>query len=200
MTDGSRGTVRVGLTAANEITFTCASGGGGGGGGGGTGAKQLVVNEIDYDEVGTDTGGFVEIRNDGSADVTLDGVALVFVNGGDSTEYDRVDLTGTLAPGAYLVVSKDAQNGAPDGIALVDTANATLLDALSYEGSITAAVIDGHTYSLVEGTALPGTVVDSNTSEGTLIRNPDGHDSNDAASDWAFTTTPTPGVANVLSA
>lgn len=194
--DGSQGAVKLGVTAGNEITFTCASSGGGGD----TGARKLVINEIDYDAVGSDTAGFVEIRNDGSAAVTLDGVALVFVNGGDSTEYDRVSLTGTLAAGAYLVVSKDAQNGAPDGVALIDTASAALLDALSYEGPITAVVIDGHSYSLVEGNPLPATVADSNTAEGTLIRTPDGHDSNDAATDWAFTTTPTPGAANVLSA
>jgi len=202
--EGEQGTVSLDVTASDLIVFQCDGPGGGdddggGGGGGGGGTPTLVLNEIDYDQVGSDTGGFVEIRNDGSADATLDGVALVFVNGGDSTEYDRVPLSGTLAAGAYLVVSKDAQNGAPDGVALIDTASATLLDALSYEGSITAAVIDGHTYSLVEGAPLAATVADSNTDEGTLIRNPDGSDSDDAASDWVFTTTPTPGAANVFS-
>jgi hypothetical protein len=197
--EGAQGTVSVGVTAGNLIQLQCNPSGGGGGGGGGAGEPALVLNEIDYDQVGADTGGFVEIRNDGSGEATLDGVALVFVNGGDSTEYDRVGLSGTLAPGAYLVVSKDAQNGAPDGVALIDTASATLLDALSYEGSITAAVIDGHTYSLVEGTPLASSVADSNTVDGTLIRNPDGADTDDAASDWTFTTTPTPGAANVLS-
>jgi Lamin Tail Domain len=199
--EGEQGKVSLDVTASDLIVFQCdgQSSDDDGGGGGGGGTPTLVINEIDYDQVGTDTSGFVEIRNDGSTEATLDGVALVLVNGGDSTEYDRVALTGTLAAGAYLVVSKDAQNGAPDGVALVDTASATLLDALSYEGSITAAVIDGHTYSLVEGSQLAATVADSNTADGTLIRNPDGADSDDAASDWTFTTTPTPGAANVLS-
>lgn len=199
--EGESGTVSLDVTPSDLIVFRCDGPGGGGddGGGGGGGTPTLVINEIDYDQVGSDTGGFVEIRNDGSAAATLDGVALVFVNGGDSTEYDRVALSGTLAAGAYLVVPKDAQNGAPDGVALIDTASATLLDALSYEGSITAAVIDGHTYSLVEGTPLATSVADSNTVEGTLIRNPDGTDTDDATSDWLFTTTPTPGAANVLT-
>jgi hypothetical protein len=198
--EGEQGTVSLDVTASDLIVFQCdGPGGDGGGGGGGGGTPTLVINELDYDQVGSDTAGFVEVRNDGTAEATLDGVALVFVNGGDSTEYDRVALSGTLAAGAYVVVSKDAQNGAPDGVALIDTASGTLLDALSYEGSITAAVIDGHTYSLVEGTALAASVADSNTVDGTLIRNPDGTDSDDAASDWTFTTTPTPGTANVLT-
>ena len=91
----------------------------------------------------------------------------------------------------------EAQNGAPDGVALVDTASGTLLDALSYEGAITAATIGSSSLNLVEGTVLPASVADSNTVTGSLIRFPDGSDTNDAATDWRFTTTPTPGAANV---
>jgi acyl dehydratase len=76
------------------------------------------------------------------------------VNGGDSQEYARVALTGALAAGAYLSISIEAQNGAPDGVALIDTTSGALLDAFSYEGEITAAVIGSQTYNLVEGTAL----------------------------------------------
>jgi hypothetical protein len=163
------------------------------------GERKLVINEIDYDQVGADADGFVELHNSGPADADLTGLALVFVNGGDGKEYHRETLSGTLAAGGYLVVAFDAQNGAPDGLALVDTSSKTLLDALSYEGSITSAVIDDQTYSLVEGAPLPEAVADSNTVGGSLIRNPDGHDANDAASDWAFTTTLTRGAANVLT-
>ena len=108
-------------------------------------------------------------------------------------------LTGSLAAGAYLVIEIEAQNGAPDGVALVDTATHALLDALSYEGEITAAVIDGQTYDLVEGTSLAETVADSNTRDGSLSRIPDGEDHDDAAADWEFTTTNTPGAANVAT-
>jgi hypothetical protein len=156
-----------------------------------------VINEIDYDQVGTDGGGFVEIANTGTASASLDGIALVLVNGGDSQEYARVDLTGSLAAGAYLSVAIEAQNGAPDGVALVNSTTGALLDALSYEGEITAATIGSQTYNLVEGTALPATVADSNTADGSLSRIPDGADTNNAATDWAFTTTKTPGAANV---
>jgi hypothetical protein len=158
---------------------------------------KLVINEVDYDQAGTDANGFVEIHNKGGAAADLTGIDLVAVNGGDSAEYAREHLTGTLAPGGYLVVAIELQNGAPDGVALLQ--GTTLLDALSYEGAINAATIGGQTYDLVEGTVLPATVADSNAVDGSLIRNPNGKDSDDAASDWAFTTTLTRGAANVMS-
>ena len=159
-----------------------------------------MINEVDYDQVGADTGGFVEIANTGTAAASLDATALVLVNGGDGTEYGRKTLTGTLAAGAKLVIDVDPQNGAPDGLALVDTANDTLIDALSYEGAIHTATIDTKVFDLVEGTLLPVDVADSNTVDGTLARIPDGTDTNNAAGDWSFTTTPTPGAANVKTA
>jgi hypothetical protein len=158
---------------------------------------KLVINEVDYDQVGTDGNGFVEIKNTGGSEADLSTLDLVAVNGGDSAEYDRVALTGTLAAGGHLDVAIELQNGAPDGLALLE--GATLLDAISYEGEITAATIGGQTYNLVEGTAIPAAVEDSNTAAGSLIRNPDGKDTNDAWSDWAFTTTVTRGAANVLT-
>jgi hypothetical protein len=157
-----------------------------------------VINEVDYDQVGTDAGGFVEIANAGDAAATLDGLALVLVNG-DGTEYGRQALSGTLAAGGHLAVDLDIQNGAPDGLALIATGGPTLVDALSYEGEIRSATIDGATYDLVEGTALPASVADSNTVDGSLSRIPDGTDTNNAASDWAFTTTVTKGAVNILT-
>jgi hypothetical protein len=193
--DGDPGHIEVGSTATDLITLTCETGG--------AppppppGNPKLVINEVDYDQVGADTGGFVEIANTGDAAATLDGIALVLVNGGDGSEYGRKTLTGTLAAGARLAVDVDPQNGAPDGLALLDTATDELLDALSYEGAFTAATIGTKTYNLVEGALLPATVADSNTVDGSLARIPDGTDSDNAATDWQFTTTATPGAANV---
>lgn len=159
-------------------------------------SAQLVLNEVDYDQVGADSGGFVEIYNAGASERDLTGAALVLVDGGTGAEYQRRALSGTLAPGAYLVVALDPQNGAPDGVALLSPGGA-LLDALSYEGAIETAVIGEQTYSLVEGTVLPASVADSNTAAGSLARIPNGRDTNDAATDWVFTATVTEGAANV---
>jgi large repetitive protein len=176
----------------------------------------LVINEVDYDQVGSDTGEFVEIYNGALTPADLSSVVLVMVNGSTSREYARVALSGTLAPGAYAVVANagvtvpagvmrfalandSLQNGAPDGVALINTATSAMLDALCYEGSMSAATITGvtGTVSLVEGTVLPTTVADSNSAVGSLARIPNGSDTDDAATDWRFTSTPTPGAANV---
>jgi hypothetical protein len=195
--DEAAGEIKVAIGAAGDVTLTCEA------------APdqppppppaeqaKLMINEVDYDQVGTDGNGFVEIHNKGGAAADLSTIDLVAVNGGDNAEYDRVALTGSLAAGAYLAVAIELQNGAPDGLALLD--GTTLVDALSYEGAITAATIGGQTYNLVEGTVLPATVEDSNTVAGSLIRNPDGKDTDDAASDWAFTTTVTREAANVMT-
>ena len=194
--EGGAGRVEIAVTATDSITFRCAeekatppppA----------TRSAKLVLNEVDYDQVGADTTGFVEIANTGAATATLDGVALVLVNGGDGAEYGRKALTGTLAAGAKLLVEIDPQNGAPDGLALVDTSREALLDGLSYEGEIRSATIGTKVFDLVEGTPLPAEIADSNSAAGTLARIPDGADSGSAATDWSFTTTPTPGGANV---
>lgn len=181
----------------------------------------LVINEIDYDNIGTDSAEFVELYNAGSQPINLAGAALVLVNGSNNTEYTRVDLSpmGSLNVGQYGVVGASSvvgalpltvaridlgnagnliQNGAPDGVALIGVAGAFVIDALSYEGSMTAANLSGFAspVSLVEGTALPPTTTDSNTISGSLSRLPNGSDTDNAATDWNFTTTPTPGAAN----
>ncbi len=197
-------------TASANISISAASNGG------------LVINEVDYDMVGTDNAEWIEIYNAGNAPVSLSGKSLVLVNGANATVYATVDLSpaGTINPGQYLVVGVDAvlgtlpasvlrvslgtgndkvQNGSPDGIALIDTTSGNLLDALSYEGSITSVSINGipGTVSLVEGNALLSSVADSNSAAGSLCRIPDGSDTDDAATDWKFCATTTPGAANV---
>ena len=193
--DGAAGHVEVGSSATDLITLTCETG---------TppppppsGNAHLVINEVDYDQVGADTGGFVEIANTGTAAAVARRVALVLVNGGDGTEYARKALTGTLAAGAKLVVDVDPQNGAPDGLALVDTRRTCCSTRSATRARSRPPRSARKVFDLVEGTLLPVDVADSNTVDGTLARIPDGADADDAAADWAFTTTPTPGAANV---
>jgi hypothetical protein len=192
---GGKGEVALDFAGDDTLLFRCVAG---------EGPRpeptsNLVVNEVDYDQVGADGQGFVEIANTGDSPADLSGVVLVFVDGADSAEHRREELSGTLDPGGYLVVEADAQNGAPDGLALLDTGAGALLDALSYEGAITDAVIGDATFNLVEGTLLDPSVADSNTVQGSLSRIPDGRDTDDAASDWAFTASATPGAENILT-
>ena len=160
-------------------------------------APRLVLNEIDYDQVGVDTGGFVELFNAGRGTADLGGLALVLVDGHTSAEYDTIPLSGAVLAGAFHVVAVDADNGAPDGVALVDTVDEVLLDALSYEGAIERALIGTSVYNLVEGTPLPLSVADSDAITGSLVRLPDGSDTDDADADWSFTKRTTPGNPNL---
>lgn len=158
---------------------------------------QPIINELDYDQPGTDTGGFLELYNAGRGTADLGGLAVVLVDGGTASEYETIPLSGALLPGEFAVVPVDPDNGAPDAVALYDLSERIVLDALSYEGAIRTARIGAGTYDLVEGTALPAGVADSDSVPGTLSRLPSGTDTDDAASDWAFTTRPTPGDVNL---
>lgn len=106
-------------------------------------------------------------------------------------------LAGTRVVPAGWMPGDNVQNGAPDGVALINTASGAIIDKLSYEGSLTAANITGisGTVNLVEMTAT--TIVDSNTANGAMCRMPNGADSNNAATDWAFCSMPTPGGPNM---
>ncbi len=190
---GSWGTILVRTATDGVVSFVCRAAADP------DAPPQLVLNEIDYDQPGPDSGGFVELFNAGRGTADLGGLALVLVDGETGREYDTIPLAGTVLAEQFHVVPVDADDGAPDGVALVDTVTGTLLDALSYEGRIDQAVIGGVTYSLVEGTPLPATVADSDTVTGSLARIPDGADTDDAASDWEFTTTVTPGNPNFPS-
>jgi hypothetical protein len=187
---GTAGTILVRTDASGAVTFTCRAAPLS------EALPDVVLNEIDYDQVGADTAGFVELYNAGLGSAELEGLALVFVDGADGSEYLRKPLSGALAPGAYLVVPVDPQNGSPDGVALYDTGQQGVVDALSYEGAIERAFIGEFAHTLVEGTPLPADVADSNTVPGSLGRSPNGSDTDDSASDWSFATTATPGAEN----
>ncbi|MEK6675037.1 MAG: IPTL-CTERM sorting domain-containing protein [Planctomycetota bacterium] len=155
---------------------------------------QVVINEIDYDQPGTDATEFVELFGPGG--LSLSGWSLVFYNGSGGAVYLTVALTGSIPVDGYYVVGctgvtnvdqtltacNSVQNGAPDGVVLAN--GATVVDALSYEGSFTAVggVAAGMLLSDI------GTDTGSVAAEG-LSQCPDGTGS--------FAVRPsTPGVAN----
>jgi predicted extracellular nuclease len=109
-----------------------------------TAEAAVFINEIHYDNAGADSGEFVEIV--GPAGTDLSGWELVFYNG-SSTQlkpYATVSLSGVLADdtgsgfGFFSLLRSGIQNGAPDGMALVD-AGGSLVQFISYEGVFTAA-------------------------------------------------------------
>ncbi|MBL8922660.1 MAG: lamin tail domain-containing protein [Myxococcaceae bacterium] len=201
-------TVSATLGTTGSATVTTQTGGG------------LVINEVDYDNPGTgDPNEFIELYNSTPGPISLSTLVLVLVNGANGAEYLRVPLAsaGSLPANGYLVITNanlsllggarltpmgwmagdNVQNGAPDGVVLLDSATNTIIDRLSYEGSLTNASIMGipGPTTLVEG--MPSSLADSNTVNGSLCRLPNGTDTDNAATDWALSTTPTPGSANV---
>ena len=176
----------------------------------------LVINEVDYDNAEADDPiEFIEVVNTTADPIALAGHALVRVNGSNNLGYLTIDLApaGVIGAGQYLVVGTAAvevppaalklnlakgntvQNGEPDGIALVNTAKGVVLDSLSYEGSMLAVTLAGVNgpVSLVEGS--PCAFADKGA--GSLVRAPDGYDTNNTGVDWGFAQTPTPGAPNM---
>ncbi|MRT18075.1 HYR domain-containing protein, partial [Vitellibacter sp. q18] len=99
----------------------------------------VFINEIHYDNAGTDEGEAVEIA--GPAGTNLSTYTIVLYNGNGGTEYNTVALSGTIDDegngfGAVNFEISGIQNGAPDGIVLANNGN--VIQFLSYEGSFTA--------------------------------------------------------------
>ena len=166
----------------------------------------LRINEIDYDQPGSDTAEFVEIINAGNSNADLSGVELQLVNGsgGGATVYNTIALPAvSLAPGDYFVVCANAantvncdldaspdsnflQNGAPDAVALA--VGGAIIDAVSYEGDTAAPYTEG------SGIGLSDSGSSGQDFKG-ISRFPNGADSNQNNVDLAFACI-TPGFAN----
>jgi predicted extracellular nuclease len=133
------------------------------------GTPTVFINEIHYDNVGTDSGEFIEIA--GPAGTDLAGYSLVLYNGNtpaNGVVYAVTALSGVipLQQGGYGTLAfaygtDGIQNGGNDGIALVQ--GTTVLQFLSYEGVVTAGA----------GPASGMTSTDIGVSEGTTT--PVGH-------------------------
>jgi hypothetical protein len=103
--------------------------------------STIFINEIHYDNTGADVNEGVEIA--GPAGTNLSGWQLVPYNGANGQTYTPItNLTGALTNqnggyGTAFFAISGLQNGAPDGIALVNPSN-VVVQFLSYEGSFTA--------------------------------------------------------------
>lgn len=105
-------------------------------------ASLVFINEIHYDNAGTDVGEAIEITGPAGTDLT--GWSVVRYNGSGGTVYGTDLLSGPLVDdsGGYgfatiTYPANGLQNGAPDGVALVDPSG-TVVQFLSYEGSFAA--------------------------------------------------------------
>ncbi|MGY1804087.1 ExeM/NucH family extracellular endonuclease [Blastococcus sp. SYSU D00922] len=98
------------------------------------------ISEFHYDDDGADAGEFVEVTL--PAGTTSQGLSVVLYNGNGGASYTPlVTFPSVTAPAdAPIAISGNAvgaQNGAPDGLALVQ--DGKVLEFLSYEGTFTAS-------------------------------------------------------------
>ncbi len=105
-------------------------------------AQSVFINEIHYDNVGSDVDEAVEIA--GSAGTDLTNWSIVLYNGSNGSVYTTIALSGSIPDQqngfgtiTNVLAANGLQNGAPDGIALIDN-NSVVIQFLSYEGSFTA--------------------------------------------------------------
>ncbi|MBK6884380.1 MAG: lamin tail domain-containing protein [Flavobacteriales bacterium] len=170
-------------------------------------SAQIVINEVDYDQIGTDNAEFIEIKNIGTTLFPMQYVTVLLINGSSGAGVQYASISDPswqpLAPGEYFVICGNqgltlncdhpgstttnlVQNGPMDAIVLINV-NDEVLDVLSYRGTLSG---------YVEGTGT--TATDSNDQDDiSLNRWPDGNDTNDNNADFVVGCS-TPGAANSI--
>ena len=104
----------------------------------------VFINEIHYDNAGGDVGERIEVA--GTAGTDLTGWTVVLYNGNGGVTYGTaIALSGVIADdgsggGVFAPAALPAngiQNGATDGMALIDNMN-NVIEFISYEGTFAA--------------------------------------------------------------
>jgi len=139
-------------------------------------SPAVLLNELDYDDAGTDDLEFVELLNTtGSVvDLAAGNYELVFLNGGDTTvptEYARVDLTGTIPANGFYVVAVNDNGAGSTTVAGADQGGVGKTDGISNAAAIQNGPGDG--VVLVTQVASVDTLVDALYYEGSPA-NPQG--------------------------
>lgn len=104
--------------------------------------QSIFINEIHYDNASTDVDEGIEVAGPAGTDLT--NYTLQLYNGNGGVMYGTtVNLTGTIPNqqnnyGTINFPISGLQNGAPDGIALIDDLG-QVIQFLSYEGTMVAA-------------------------------------------------------------
>ncbi len=115
-----------------------------------TGLSQNAwINEVHYDNTGTDAGEFIEVVIENAGSYNLADFSVVLYNGNNQLAYDTKTLdtytagavSGSFSFFYYTFPANGIQNGAPDGMALAYLGNLISGQWLSYEGTFTA--LDG---------------------------------------------------------
>lgn len=163
----------------------------------------IVINELKYDDPGSDTGAGLFAELLGTPGQSLDACELVGINGFDSAEYGTFDLSGNNIPGdGYFVAAHSAAAGA------VSAAADLLLPGFDLQNSPDSLLLrcSGVSIDLVgyknisddiDPAAYEGSSpADDSRNEQSLARNPNGVDTDENSTDFAICEVPTPGSSN----
>src|SRR6185312_12788359 len=173
-------------------------------------SSGIVVNEV-YGGGGntgaTYTNDFIELRNRGTAAVSLDGWSVQYHSGGATGDWSVTALSGSLAPGAIYLVAEAKGSG---GTQPLPTPQATGTIAMSGTSG-TVALVNGTTaLTCTDSAACQAASVDlvgygtavinetgpaAGASNTDSVQRKDAADSDNNTSDFA-SGAPTPGAAN----
>ncbi|MDH5506695.1 MAG: ExeM/NucH family extracellular endonuclease [Anaerolineae bacterium] len=104
---------------------------------------DVFINELHYDNASTDVGEAIEVAGPAGTDLSGWNIALYNGSATQLNVYRVIGLAGIIPDqedgcGTISFSQSGIQNGAPDGMALLDPSN-TVVQFLSYEGVFTAA-------------------------------------------------------------
>jgi hypothetical protein len=190
------GTLRLDYDTAGRVTLTCTAATPPP-----TGSGVVRVNEVQTGTTGSAADEFIELSNTGSASIDIGDWKVVYrsASGTSDTTLATIPSGTTLAAGGFYLLAGGAYAGAgaPDqsfsaglaatggGVGLRDTSGA-LVDSVGW-GTAANALVEGSPAAAPPSTAVPGS---------SIVRFPDGHDTNANAADFTVTSTATPRAAN----
>jgi len=112
-------------------------------------AQNAWINEIHYDNTGTDADEFIEVIVENAGSYVLSDFAVDLYNGNDGKSYSQKTLSDYTVGAVsgnftfyylnYTATGGSIQNGAPDGMSLSYQGTLITGQFLSYEGTMTAA-------------------------------------------------------------
>jgi hypothetical protein len=177
----------------NRATLTCA-----------VARPEVAIVRVNEIETGTTVSAadeFVEVVNTGNAPADVGGWKLVYRStaGSSDTTLATLPVATSIAPGSFYLFGGSAYAGARaadqsfatglaaagGGVALRD-ANGDLVDSAGW-GTATNAFVEGSAAPAPPTTAAPGS---------SIVRKPDGRDTNDNSTDFTVATTATPRAPN----
>ena len=109
-------------------------------------SQNAWINELHYDNAGTDVGEFIEVVIENAGNYTLSNFSVVLYNGNNGNSYDTKTLdqftsgavSGNFSIYYFTYPTDGIQNGAPDGMCLAYQSVLISGQWLSYEGTMTA--------------------------------------------------------------